>query len=244
MIRDDFKPYFDGTGLLAPQPNPGLIGSDNGPMFLSEYYIMLKRLGELTEQDKKDYHSKISYCLNANWTLNRVMYPHKASQEGPDDYLGVLNGCKQLGITDIPRMILFAFIRYFGFLNNVEMGKCSKESFFLRQPQLVAAMVAASFPLYTFPHLLLRLIFFPFFAWTALVIAISCINAPQSDTDARRLSWHLVQITKDVSLLCNLASKLWLKRLFKDYGSSGMNAVAAIYYQPQGANPYSRHWVT
>lgn len=244
MIRQDFLPYFDGTGLLSPQPNPGLVGSDNGVMFLSEYVSMLKKHGELTEQDVKEYREKIFSCINPDGTLNRVRLPYKASQEGPDDYLGVMNGCKQLGITDIPRMFLKSIILHYGFLNNVEEGGHSRESFLIRQPQLVGAMIASSFPSNNPLHVLARLIGSPFLAFAALSIAVSCINAPTSDTDARRLSWHLVQITQDVSFLCKLASQLWYNRLYKDYGDAGMQAVASIYYQPQGNNPYAKYWVT
>lgn len=240
MIRDEFKPYFDGTGLLAPHPNPGMIGSDNGPMFLSEFMIMLKQHGELSALDIAYYHEKISSCMNDDGTLNRVVRPNRASQEGPDDYLGVLNGCKQLGITDLPRRMLLAMFCYLGFLNNVNPGHKTVESFLARQPQLIAAMVAASFPLWTIKHTLIRLLFFPLFAYSALVIAISCIGVPITESDPRRLGWHLLQITKDLSLLCNLASKLWYRRLFKHYGSAGMKAVAAIYYGKE--SPHAKYW--
>jgi hypothetical protein len=242
-IRADFESYFDRCGLLAPEPNPGLIGSDNGPMFLSEYYIMLKKHGELTDQDQVSYWVKIANCMNEDGTLNRVTKPYKASQTGPDDYLGVLNGCKQLGIKDLPRQMLKSILRNFGFLNNVETGGHSKESFLIRQPQIVAAIVAASYPEWKLSHFFARLLALPFFAWAALVIAISCIGAPESDTDARRLSWHLLQSTRDVSLLCWLASLIWYRRLYRHFGNDGMRAVAAIYYQPRCENPYAKHWV-
>lgn len=240
MIREEFKPYFDGTGLLAPQPNPGMIGSDNGTMFLSEYMVILKQHLLLTADDVAYYHEKISACINEDGTLNRVVKPHVASQEGPDDYLGVLNGCKQLGITDIPRKFLKSIILHYGFLNNVESGGHSKESFLIRQPQLLGAMIVASFPDKTLTHFLVRLLGFPFIAFAALSIAVSCIGVNTGEADPRRLSWHLLQITKDLSLLCNLASKLWYRRLFKHYGSAGMKAVSAIYYGKE--SPHAKYW--
>lgn len=242
MLRDDFIPYFDGQGLLAPQPNPGLIGSDNGPMFLSEYYVMLKQHGNLTISDVEMYCFKMTVCMNPDGTLNRVMSPHKASQTGPDDYLGVLNGCLQLGITELPRRMLLAMFCFLGFMNNVDSGKKTVESFLARQPQLIAAMVAASYPKWTIGHILMRLLFFPVFAWSSLVIAVSCMGVPTSEADPRRLGWHLVQITKGYSILCRLASKIWYKRLDQDYQGKGMSAVAGIYYQPQFNNPYMKYW--
>jgi len=247
-IKDDFQPYVDGNNLLAPGPmgpSPGR-GSDNGTMYTSEYFIMLKKLGLLSPADELDYHARMSGCVDSNGMLNRAPVPTDSDQEGPDDYYGVLNGCMELGITDLPRKFLWALISHFGFLNNNQPGKMTGSSFLFRQLQLVATMIAASFPSLKNPlHYLARLLGLPFFVYSAICLLVSCINTDVSNTDARRLAWHMGNCNSKVSILNWLAYKVWLRRLKKDYANQ-MKDVAAIYYHPQGlnANPYSLWWVT
>ena len=135
-IRDDFKGYFDGNGLLAPGPvSPGtLSASDNGTLFLAEYMIMLKKSGQLTQADIDYFEGHIDCCISSNM-LNRVPAGQDDGQEEFDDYLGVLNGCRELGLTSIPRTLLWGMIRYLGFMNNSDPGKFTENSFLARQPQ-------------------------------------------------------------------------------------------------------------
>src|SRR5260370_37567606 len=97
-LRDEITPYVDGEGLVAPNlVSPGtLIGSDSGQMYTSEYYIMLKKLGQLESQDNADFLARIGGCINGG-LLNRYRVGTPSGQEGPDDYYGVLNACKQIG---------------------------------------------------------------------------------------------------------------------------------------------------
>jgi hypothetical protein len=149
----------------------------------------------------------------------------------------------ELLLVDIPRKFLWSLIRHLGFLNNNSPGKCTGSAFLARQPQLVAAMVAAAFPSLKNPiHYLIRLLAFPLFLYSAISLLVSCINAPVGDTDSRRLAWHLGNCNSQVSILNWLAYKVWLKRLKKDYPNE-MKGVAEIYYQPSD-NPYSKWWIT
>lgn len=243
-IRDDFKQYIDGFNLLAPNPQPpnATQGSDNGPMFTSEYYVMLAKKGILTDNDKTQYDLDISRCLNEHGVLCRS--PGNTMQEGPDDYYGVMNGCMELGNTQIPRVILKALIKNYGFLNNNKPGTMSAEAFLARQLQLVCSMVTAAFPSMSNPlHYVVRLLALPLYVYSALVLLVSCVGVSTGDTDSRRLAWHLGNCVSKVSLLNKLAYKIWLKRLRKDYPDD-MRGVASIYYQPQGNNPYMKHWET
>lgn len=241
-LREEIVPFIDGNGLVAPNLTGPGIGSDNGPMFTSEYYAILAKLGMLSENDKLDFAQKIGQCIDFRGLLNRVPVGQHDGQEGPDDYYGTLNGCKTLGNTDIPRKFLKAVVRYFGFLNNENPGKITADSFLIRQPQILACMIAAAYPSFRNPlHFLIRLLAFPVFFVAAGSIAISCIGADPGDADSRRLSWHLWQCTKPVSLMCWLAGKLWLRRLYKAY-PDGMKGVAAVYYQDN--HPFKRYWIT
>lgn len=250
MIKQDFNSYIDGNNLNTPAPGtwlPGQSGSDNGPMYVSEMYVMLKKNGQLTDQDKLDYAQKIGQCIGPEGLLNRVPVGQNDGIEGPDDYYGVTNGCVELGNTDIPRKLLKACIKYKGSMDNVNPGRWSWQTFLIRQPQLLTALISSSFPSLKNPiHWLVRLISMPLFLFAALIIATSCIGTPTDQADPRRLSWHLQNNTKKVSLSCYLASLVWMWRLNKDCGSCLMKRVAAEYYYPQGLNqnPYSKYWVS
>lgn len=249
-IKDDFKQYIDGNGLLAPNPVPigSLKGSDNGPMFTAEYYIILKKQGVFTDADKINYLRLINDCIDSSGLLNRVPRGQSDGQEQADDYYGVLDACVHLDDTSIPRKLLWATFNHFGFLNNVPNNPNNADNFLIKQPALLTSMISAAFPkLYNPLHLLIRLVYFPLYVLTAIVIAIACYNIPITETDPRRLSWHVLQINSKVSLLCKIASLIWYKRLYANYGLDGMKAVAQIYYAPQNIkpnNPWATYWVT
>lgn len=215
-IKEDFATYVDGNGLMAPEPvtTGTMRASDNGPMFSSEYIIMLLRNVAYSTKDTAMYQAAINSCIGNDKELHRA--PGDTSPDEVDDYYAAYSAHVILGI--VPQF---------------------KLPFRLwRQPQLLYASLCASRSIEVV--LLLPLAFI-----TALVIATSCINKETSDTDARRLSWHLIQATSPHSLLCRFAAKLWYKRLHKDYGIDGMKAVAGQYYLPHGlnANPYSKYWL-
>lgn len=246
-IREAFQQYWDGNNLLAPAPVPSgtIKGSGNGIMYTSEFYIMLAKYLQLTDQDKIDFANKIEQCIRPEGMLCRVPIAQNSEQEGPDDLYGVLDACMALGNTTIPRKFLWCIIKYLGFLNNVNPGKWTASSFLIRQPQLFACIVAASFPSWKNPlHILIRTCAMPLFWFSALIIAISCMFTPTNSGDPRRLGWHLMQTLKPVSITCWLASRVFLWRLYRQYGPTGMEEVASQYYQPNGQNPYSEYWVT
>jgi|SRR5581483_2519735 len=243
-LRDEITPYIDGNGLVAP----GLVavgakqGSDNGPMYTSELYVMYEKLGMLTAQDKLDYAQKIGQCINSEGMLCRVPIGQDDGQEQVDDYYGVLNGCYTLGNTDIPRKFLKSVIKNWGFMDNENPGSHSNWSSFMpRQLQLMASLVSASFPGWNPINILIRKGYGILYWYAAIVIFISCIGAPSSDTDSRRLAWHLIQSVENHSLLCKFAATVWYHRLYATYGS-GMKGVAKLYYQ--AGHPFAKYWVT
>lgn len=247
-IRTDFLPYIDGNGLLAPNPQtqpPIGKGSDNSPMFSSEYYIILQKNNVITDQDKIDFSKKIEGCIYPKGILNRVPIGQIDSQEEVDDYFGVLSGCKNLGNTVIPKKFLWAMCKYLTFMDSTNPGKLGNwNAFMFRQPQLIACMVSAGFPSFINPlHWIIRVLALPFYFYSAVVIALSCIGTDIGNTDARRLAWHLIQATAPTSLMCFLASKIWYNRLYALY-PNGMSDVAMIYYQEKGNNPYGKYWIT
>ena len=246
-LKDEIVPFIDCNGLVSPsvylEGHPW--GSDNGPMFTAEYYVMLKKLGQLTDQDAIDFNQKISQCITPEGLLCRVPIGKDDGLEGPDDQYGVLNGCMQLGITKIPRGILWCLIRYFGCLNNESPGTWTIKSFLARQSQLIACLVAASFPSWKNPlHIAIRFLFFPWFLYAAIGIAIAGMGQDLGNADYRRLPWHVWQTLKPVSLTCWLAGKIFTKRLYSQY-PTGMRGVAELYYQKANpVHPFIEYWVT
>lgn len=244
-LKGEILPYIDAVGLVSPNLPVPVTGraSGNGVCYTSEYYILLNKNGELKDQDRTAFAAKIGSCIDSNGLLNRAQAGTDPDQEGPDDYLGVLSACKSLGNTEIPRQFLKAVFKYQGFLNNSNPGKWTLSSFLIRQPQLLACMVAAAFPSFNNPlHLFSRLLAAPLFFVSAVIIATNCMFTDPSDTDSRRLGWHVWQTLKPVSLTCWLAGKIWEKRLFRDFGAYGMLRVAAIYYQKN--HPFATYWTT
>lgn len=249
LIKTDFINYIDGNGLLTPAPGkwqPGQSGSDNGLLFTSIYYILLNKNSQLTDQDKIDYANKINQSIGSD-LLNRVPVGQNSSLESVDDYYGVLSACIELGNTDIPIKLIWGCIKYKGSFYNTDPGKWQWQTFLIRQPGLLTAMISSAFPSLVNPlHWLIRLLFLPLFIITAFIITFSNMSENMSDTDTRQLTWTLQNNLKKTSLLCWLASKVWLWRLNKYYGAALMSAVAAIYYSPKGLgqNPYSKWWAT
>lgn len=268
-LMDEMVPYTDGNSLACPNPVPPytLQGSDNGPSFESEKTVIAVRRKELSERDRMIYLAKMASCLTPDNLLCRVPYVQiqlgrcPNTQSPPDDHYALFNGMRHVKNTVIPRLMLKAAWRFKGFMNNVEPGKRTGQSFLYRQPPLVAALVSACFPSWKNPlHILARLAAFPFYLLAALEIARSCYGEPVGSTDPRRLSWHLIQTVKDHSLLCKLASRIWYSRLRHDYfeaylaTQNAMRGVAAIYYHgriieqlggmiDREPHPFAKYWI-
>jgi len=238
--------YFDRYDY--PAPNPVLStwpypGSDNMCMFQAEFVVMLARLGYM-ENDELDLVRK---CVQpGTGLLQRTPVGVHSGLTGPDDYLGALNAFKTYGSTAEARGFLKALWRYKGCLNNEHPGNWSFQSLLIRQPQILCAMITVAFPSFVNPlHWLIRLLAFPLYFYAAVAVGVACIGLHTGATDERRLSWHLAQIIKTHSLMGWIASKVWYGRLYKDYGPTGMKAVAAIYYHGDGVNPhpFAEYWV-
>lgn len=244
-LREQIAPYGDHYGLISSAPvAPGvLIASGNGVLYTSEYYIMLARSAKVQLEDSSQMMRILGACIDNNGLLHRqpVAVP-TSNTEAPDDYYGILAACSTWGWTSPAKGFLRALWRYKGCLNDVSPGTWTSQSFLARQPQLVAAMIAAAYPGKTLKERLIRLAAFPLFCYAALVIATSCIRADKSDTDARFLAWLLIQSVSPVSFLCNLASKVWFRRLYATYGwELGMKAVCSLYFSP--GHPFNIYWI-
>jgi hypothetical protein len=231
-LRAEIQPYTDGDGLISCQLSNGIWRtSDNGPLFTSEYFILLKENHEFLFTDIHDYTSLIDSCMTRPGCLSRA--PDDQGQEAPDDYIGVLGCCHFLGITSIPRSIFIYGLKHLGNFNNKSAWTFTGESFLWRMPQLIFLSYLGTGFWFLYPLMI------PLAFYTALVIASSCMNTPISDSNARHLAWFLV-IGTQKSFLCRLASKIWWKRLRKHYGDEGLRAVDKIYFKD---HPFIRYQI-
>lgn len=230
-LRDEIQPYLDRYDLVAPYKcDPTKQGSDNGPMFTSEYYIMLAKSGGINHHDPIWYLRLIGFCMDQG-LLCRA--PADLDQEGPDDYYGVFAALVVLNEPTLGNALLNSIMSHKGFLNNHD-GTRTWQSFLIRQPQLLAAAYAAAdrAPVWSWP----------LYWYAAAVIATSCIGVSTEQADPRRLSWLLIQAVSPKSWLCRMAAKLWYRRLYKDY-PDGMKGVARNYYQTYPMHPFIKYWV-
>lgn len=212
-IQDDFAPYVDGNGLLAPNPvsSGQMRGSDNGPCFTSEYVVIRRKNN--VPIDTGGYLDLIDRCQFQGY-LSRA--PGDATLGNPDNHYGVYAAHVALGIT--PNFKFYWQL--------------------LRQPQLYFASICAHQKASRW-----KFWQWPLAAFTATIIATSCMFTSTDQADPRRLAWLLIQATVKDSVLCRLASKLWFRRLRKDY-TNGMKDVAVEYYQPHNVtSPYARWWL-
>lgn len=240
-LKDDMIPFLDKNGYANPGPVvPGSGRScDNATMFSSEEYIMLSKLNQLSPEDIVKWSELIKNAMTLPGLPGR--YPGYSDQDSPDNMVATLAAAATLGVTDIPRSILWYGIKHLGSFNNSEPSKFTFQAMTWRQIQLVAATVSAAFPSYLNPlHWIARTVALPFYFAAAVTIFISCINAPPSDADSRRLSWHLIQAVVRHSIMCRIASAFWWHRLYSVYGKLGMRGVAAKYYSP--THPFIKYW--
>lgn len=221
-LKSEIVPFIDGNGLVAPNlTNPHTRGSDNGTMFTSEHFIMLQKRGEATEEDRNIWEHLIRSCMPIPGLTVRA--PGDIAVDAPDNIIAILAAAKVLNRPQVARDILNYGLRYLGLYEPVRVTPRNWSAFQFRQLQLVFAMLCASGQ-----HSWWKFWHFPLALYSALVILVSCMNVPIGETDPRRLSWLLIQATKEDSILCRLASVIWYQRLYRDYGVSE-NAMKLVY---------------
>lgn len=218
--------YIDGNGLVSPHhiTQGELRASDNGVSFSSEYYIQLKKNGELSYQDCLDYVALVDSCALQPGLISRA--PKDIGLQPPDDYISLLAACAQLNINSIPLEMLHWGYNHYGSYNNANPSVWTTASFLWRQPQLFAACRAVALsPKYNPLQCLLN-------AYAALCIAVAGYNAPVNDqqVDKWRLT-YLLSLAMEGSILTSIATKIWKRRMVRLYGPQWLAAIYAIYFK-------------
>lgn len=213
--------YEDFNGLVSSKKchesdvNP----TGNGVMYTGELMTLLKLRDELTDFDKQYFMDTMKKCMPVSGLLIRGP---GWNETDPDDYYGFCAGVVATGETTLAEAVLtYGWLR-FGSFNGADPTKWTPGTFLWRQPQMLFALYAAAKRRTAW--------LWPLEIFTALIIATSCITADPKDQDARRLSWLLIQATKNFSWLCKAASWFWYKRLLRDWGPTGMRQVYSSYY--------------
>lgn len=251
-LRSEIREYQDVNGYVNPYKVDTTKGMqcDNSVMFTSEYYIMLAKRCEdriLDDEEWENLVRKTYPIQDAQRVLglpSRYMYDNR--QCPPDDLYAIFAAAKILDCPGIAQEILEHGIRHWGFYNNSNPnsiktdGKISWKSFLWRQPQLLYANLCAANKTHR-----LNIFQWPLAIYSAGTIAISCMNLKPGESDAPRLNWLLIEATRYDSWLCNLASKIWWKRMRKFYGvETNREAIrknASIYYGEE--HPFTKYWI-
>ena len=230
---EELKAYTNKEGFIGPTPCAGLGRiCDNHLLFTAEAYLVGDRINTGTDwtiiyrmkflQDK--------FNLPNGWFSR---YPGDPGYDlSPDNLLGYLTLCTK----EQAQALLDYATLYDG---NIQIYTPTwtqwGASFIFRQPQLLCATLAKAGKLSRFNplHWLLTL-------YTAGVILVAGMGEdPCQDQDSRRLSYMLIKIVQDYSLLCTLASKVWWGRLKKQYGMEGLRLMYSRYFSPE--HPIARY---
>lgn len=87
-LSDEIQPYIDSFDLVSPGRISGdtLRGSDNGPLFTSQYIILCHLNSEYVDTVQV---VAIQKCIDSNSYLHRD--PTDSNPDAPDDHYGVLS---------------------------------------------------------------------------------------------------------------------------------------------------------
>ncbi len=125
--------YFDQYGLVTPSQNSPY-SSDNGLLYSSQAYILLKRHGEMKPEIESWFKRVVKSCEIEPGLFQRLPLKHgKTRQQGPDDYIGLCAASQEIAER------VWTYGKKHGFsYNNVEPGKWTLRSFIGRQPPFLA----------------------------------------------------------------------------------------------------------
>ena len=182
-LKSEISPYIQQDGLVSVYSNSNNVfrNVDNGVLFTSIYYILLKRLGQLESSDVQEYQKLIqSCCAYPDNYLHRA--PQDDSQDAQDDFNGAYSAHIQLGIK--PSFVMSPSV--YQYISLWAMRAMASQNIFW------------------------RILSTPLVFLTAIIIATSCINDPISDTDGRIGSW-LVGSAMQSSWMCKLAIIIWVR---------------------------------
>lgn len=152
QLRSEINQYVFSPGLVSHrrldswEMNPKTASEDpsgNGVLYTAIYFLTLKKLGALTEEDLARFRATIRQCYKPG-TIGLVMRsPRKPDQEGPDDYVGASAVDKYIaqeiltyGVKYPPLLLGFIPIPYV--FNTEQERKFTFKAWLGRQVQLIA----------------------------------------------------------------------------------------------------------
>lgn len=218
-IKDDI--VFDSNGFVPPADITQPV-SDNGVLFTSQYYILLKEHGLLTPDDVSAFIHKMRF-VNIDGNLKR--YPSDTGKEGPDDYIGLCSASKALGTIDAHLIYEYGRKTFWNY-NNENPDEVTLESWLGRQPGLIGYIK------YCAGHLMNPLEFLAIYVGTIITAF-----GKKEDTSDKLLALTMVSQLKNNLLFKPLCS-FYLWKIRRTYGS--INELVRVYF---GLNhPFSKWW--
>lgn len=217
------KDFTDQDGLISPYPclKTQTNASNNGLCYLGEYITLRQLTYEfLDSKEKVDILHLLDKCEVEIGCFKRSS-TNNQDYESVDDYYGLCSGIYFNKLWNQGDYILMHGLHNLGSYNNITPGAFQWKTFLWRNPSLLALMLWSSN----------RKVWFPLELIVAITIATSGLFSNQSSgTSSWLLSWFTIQVAKRESWMCNLAAKLWNRRLKKVW-PNGMVDVAKVYYK-------------
>lgn len=227
MIREAFKNYIDADGWVMDSPAGA---SNNRILDTAEYYMLLALSGELEGNDKLDAYRLFQSCSIVPGLFNRTPpagTPH-GDQQGHDDYIGLAAASLMLGLPFAKDIVAYGKKSLWWF-NNEKPGTLQSvkgginwKAFFGRYPADICHLyICANDPDQPPPYLT-RI------AWA---IALRLSGRGNTDTDARTLSWIMIQAYEKSDFkypALDSAVKAWKERFAREW-PGGMRDVQHVY---------------
>lgn len=219
-IKDDI--IFDKNGFVPPADTNQPM-SDNGVLFTSQYYILLKKESLLREEDIFHFNELMNSIVNGG---NIRRYPSDTGQEGPDDFIGLCSASKALGTNHAELIYKYGRSTFWNY-NNTEPSKYTRESWLGRQPGLIGYIKYCS-----------RRLMNPLEVLALYIGTVITAFGKKEESSDKLLALTMMYQLKD-SIVFKPLSWFYMKRINKVYGC--VNNLVRIYF---GNNhPFSKWWI-
>lgn len=218
-MRQDFEACGGAYGLICRFP--GEQTTDNGALFTTEYYLILKRMNFLLSSDLDNYKQIMEDCMQSDGMSQRK--PGDNSQDSPDNMIALAVGSKAFGTNFAQRMLAYGRTTFPKYVyNQPNPGKFTWSAWMGRMPGLIGFMKICA-------------------GEKANPLELLCLYAgviitmlqPHSNTSDKLLTQIMLEQMPD-----SLIKRLWNKYIKNAYG--GINGVCQIYFPTN--SPFRAYW--
>lgn len=218
-IREAFQSSVGDFGLYVPVP--GQSSSDNGVLWTTEYYLILKRLGILTADDVTRCKELLSQCVNCGLTLRK---PGDHDLDSPDNMVAFAVASAAFDLPYAQMILDYGRSTFPHYVYNVpNPGKFTFQAWLGRQLGLIGFLrICAGYK----ASILQRL---------ALTIGIYLTSRKShSDVSDKLLAQLMTEQLPDNSV----TKRFWNRYVHKEYGS--VNTMVRLFFDP--SSPFTQYW--